>query len=117
HLTSPLFPYTTLFRSKLYLIWFVFFFKIFDGFVSWLFRSGKRKIFLYDLFHFFFNFFQIFCCKLSLSVYIIVKTVCHRRTDGQLCLRIKSLNGLSHDMGSCMAEGALSLIVIKGKDI
>src|SRR5699024_11729287 len=83
HLTSPLFPYTTLFRSKLYLIWFVFFFKIFDGFVSWLFRSGKRKIFLYDLFHFFFNFFQIFCCKLSLSVYIIVKTVCHRRTDGQ----------------------------------
>ena len=103
--------------DQLYLIGFVFFFKIFDSFLSWFFRSYKRKIFLYDLFHFFFDFFQILCCKGSLSVYIIVKAVCHRRTDGQLCLRIQSLNSLGHDMGSGMAESAFSFFIMKCKNV
>ena len=102
--------------DQFHFIRFSLFFKVFYCFISRLGRTFKRKSFFDDFLHLCFDFFQIFCHKRCLAVNVIIETVCNGRSDCKLCIRVKSLDRLCHNMRSRMTERALSFFVIKCQD-
>ena len=49
-----------------------------------------------------------------LYIEIIVETAVDRRTNGELGIRVQSLDCLCQNMGCCMPEGFLTVRIIKG---
>ena len=103
--------------DQFYFIGLVLLFKVIDRLVS---RHGvlfDLQVLLDDLLHLRLDLLQIFCGQRSLSVHIIVESVCDGRTDRKLCIRVQSLDRLRHDMGRCMAECSFSLLIVERQDI
>lgn len=77
--------------DQFYFIWLFFFFHEGDGFCSRQFEALQFQILFYDFLHLCFDFFKVFAGERSLSVYIIVESVCDGRSDGQFGIRVQSL--------------------------
>ena len=84
--------------DQLYLIWFFFFLKICDCFRTRFCKLLDRKRLFYDFFHFCFDLFQILLCQRSLTVNIIIKSICYGWSDRKFCVRIQTLDRLRHNM-------------------
>ena len=102
--------------DKLHLIWFIFFFKISDGFIPGLGKAGDGKGFLDNFFHFLLDLLQILCSQRRVAVHVIVESIRNGRSDSQLYLGIQSLNSLGHNMGSGVPESSGSLRILKSED-
>lgn len=103
--------------NQFYFIWFPFFLHKCNRFVSWLCKTLNRQCLFYDFFHLCLDFIKIFCCKWFISIHIIVETICNRRSDSQLCLRIQTLDCLSHNMRSRMSERFFPFLIGKRKNL
>ena len=103
--------------NKFYLIWLFFLLHQSNRFLSWKRKALNRKRFFHDLLHFFFNLFQIFCCKWNISVHIIVKAVRNGWPNSKLRLRIEALYCLCQNMRGCMTEGIFPSFVLKCQNI
>ena len=102
--------------DQLHFVRLVFLLEVLDSLVSRHCILFDLKILLDDLLHLCLDLLQVFCRQRSISVYVIVETICDRRSDRQFCIRIKSLDGLSHDVRRCMAECAFSFLIGKCQD-
>ena len=106
----------TLFRvllAKFYLVWLIHFLQLCNGFFWRQFKLSQRNICLYNLFHFCFNFAQIFCRKRLFQIKIIVETGINCRANGKLCSRIQPLYSLCQYVRSGVPEGFLAFQAVK----
>ena len=103
--------------NQLYLVGFFFFLHEFDGLFAGHCETLQRKGFFDDLLHLSLDLLQILAGKRSFSVYIVVETVFDGRSDGQFGLRIQTFDGLSHDMGSSVAECSFSSLAVKSQNV
>ena len=103
--------------DKLYFVGFVFLFEVFNRLSSRLCKSCDGKIFFDDLFHFRLDLCKILSGDGFFAVNIVIETVVDRRSDGELHIRIKTFDRLSHDMRCGMTEGASASLTVKSKDI
>ena len=77
----------------------------------------QRKCLFDDLFHLSFDLFEIFCSDRGLKIDVVVKTICDRRTDCQLCARIQSLDRLGHNMACGVTKCCKSCFILCSQDI
>ena len=102
--------------DQFYLVRLIFFLKISNCFFSWLCKACNRQCFFYHLFHLSFDLCKIICLDRCLTVNIIIKSLCNRRSDRQLHIRIQSFQCLSQDMGCCMTKCSFSAFILKCKN-
>ena len=103
-------PFRQIF-NQLHLIRLLLLFHQGNGFLPRQAEPLYRQSFLDDLLHLCLNLFQILCCNRLCKINIIIKTVCNRRTNGQLCLRIQPLYRLSHHMACRVAQRCQPLLI------
>ena len=100
---------------ELHLIWLVFH-KLF-GVRRVKLKTLESNVFLDDFFHLGLDFFENFGGKMLVDVKIIIKSVLNGGSDAKLDIGEKALHGLSHDVGSGVIKGALTLLVVKGQKL
>ena len=76
--------------NKLHLIGLVFLLEVSNRLFPRLCEAGNGQPLFYDFLHLCFNLCQILCGQRLLAVHIIVKSVCLRRSDGKLYLRVQT---------------------------
>ena len=103
--------------NQLHLVGLVFLLEEPDGIFSWKFKALQRQIFLHNLLHLGFDGREILGGDWGLNIQIIVEAVVDGRADGQLRLRVQTLDGLGHNVGSGVAEGVTPSLVLKGENV
>ena len=86
------------------------------GFVGVELIFFKRKSLFDDFLHFSFDFFKNFGSEGNVNIKIIVKTAVDSGADCKLCVGEKSLDRLSKDMGSCVAQSPLAVSIVKSEN-
>ena len=102
---------------QLYFIGLIFFLHQCDSIFSGLCKALNLQILFDDFFHLCFYLFKIVACQRSLKLHIIIKTVCNRRTNCQLCRRIKTFYRLCHHMAGSMAQRRKSFCISRRQNI
>ena len=87
-----------------------------DGFFSWKGIALDLGAFFDDLLHFLFQGVQLFPGK-GFVIKIIVKSCVNGGTDGELCLGIQVFHRFCQHMGSRVAKGSQTFLIIGCQDV
>ena len=103
--------------NQFYFVRLSFFFhesnRIFSGFCETL----NLQILFNDLFHLCFDLAEIITGQRSIKLHIIVETICDRRSDCQLGVRIETFYSLCHHMACGMAKCCQTFLILCSQDI
>ena len=103
--------------DQFHFVWLLSFFHKSNRLCPGFLKTFQPQAFLDDLFHLRLNLLQIFICKRSLTVHIVIEAVRNRRSDCQFHLRIEALDRLSHNMRSGVMESCTSAFITKCQNI